>query len=268
MPTPLRPRRAPEATVRARYLRQNVPSSWNTIPPSPSSPREERSSSWTVHTQRQDGPLSLPTRTVNLPGDSGPTSRTAEAGTSTRSVFEDEELLETTSRVRIAMARAQLLRRGAAFDDEDDTESRNYRVRRRYNADGDEEVVRVTLRPELSPGFGETASERAREEMDEGEEDEEENEAWIQALSRLDAMSRETARREAAAATAARSRLDQPRWETARRGYVRAAVANTGSAEAGASAFSYSSFPRLARGWRKCRRSPCTALSLLKDISV
>ncbi|KAI0757400.1 hypothetical protein C8Q80DRAFT_1133446 [Daedaleopsis nitida] len=198
-PTVVIPRRTSDVAVRARYLRQPVPSSWSTGSPVASGTREEGvaswSPSWRARQQGQDGPLSLPSRTF-LPQVPGTTAGSTEAGASHRSIFEDVEFMETTSRVRLAIERVRASRRE---DEEanDTSNSRSYRVRRRHNAGGDEEVVRVPLRPELSPGFGE-ASEPAREETDDTEEEEEGNEAWIQALSRLDTLSRETAARDAA----------------------------------------------------------------------
>ncbi|KAI0762588.1 hypothetical protein C8Q74DRAFT_1371604 [Fomes fomentarius] len=205
--SPTRPRRTPDVAVRARYLRQNVPSSWSMISPVAASPHEDRSPSWSAFPEPgQDGPLLLPMST----------SHTAEAGTSTGSVFDDPDLLEATGRVRLAVARARAARRVAELEEDggggDVTEPRSYRVHRRYNADGDEEDVRIAPRPEMSPGLGETTGDRAREDSDDAEEEVEggaEDQAWMQALSRLDALSRESAARD----TVTNEEFGRARWD-------------------------------------------------------
>lgn len=251
--SPTRPRRTPDVAVRARYLRQNVPSSWGMISPTTASPHEDRSPSWSAFPEPgQDGPLSMPMST----------SRTAEAGTSTGSVFDDPDLLEATGRVRLAVARARAARRVAELEEDDGggdvTEPRSYRVHRRYNADGDEEVVRIAPRPEMSPGLGETTGDRAREGSDDAEEEVEggaEDQAWMQALSRLDALSRESAARD----TVTNEEFGRARWDpppaVRRRDIMRS------GADAGPT-------PSLARrtqrgaGWRKSYYF-CPRLSML-----
>lgn len=190
------------------------------------------------------------------------TSRTAEAGTSTGSVFDDPDLLEATGRVRLAVARARAARRVAELEEDDGggdvTEPRSYRVHRRYNADGDEEVVRIAPRPEMSPGLGETTGDRAREDSDDAEEEVEggaEDQAWMQALSRLDALSRESAARD----TVTNEEFGRARWDpppaVRRRDIMRS------GADAGPT-------PSLARrtqrgaGWRKSYHF-CPRLSML-----
>ena len=77
-------------------------------------------------------------------------------------------------------------------DDGDDTQTRSYRVRRRrFNADGDDDadMRRGMTRSDM-------ASVQMREDADGmGEDDDESNTAWIQALTRLDEMSRLSASR-------------------------------------------------------------------------
>ncbi len=186
---PIQSRRSPDGVVRARYLRQSVPANFSTNFPS-SSPREESSSSW-----RSSGSFSTPA--IAFPSMSPSTTITADAATSTGS-YGDPEVVQSIDRVRAALARARVLRRGLEADDTDMERSPSYMVRRHLNADGREEVVHITMRSESSNGLSETA-ERPRDETDETEEDDEyANEAWLQALSRLDAMSRQTAARDAA----------------------------------------------------------------------
>lgn len=251
--SPTRPRRTPDVAVRARYLRQNVPSSWGMISPTTASPHEDRSPSWSAFPEPgQDGPLSMPMST----------SRTAEAGTSTGSVFDDPDLLEATGRVRLAVARARAARRVAELEEDDGggdvTEPRSYRVHRRYNADGDEEVVRIAPRPEMSPGLGETTGDRAREGSDDAEEEVEggaEDQAWMQALSRLDALSRESAARD----TVTNEEFGRARWDPPP-AVMRRDIMRSG-ADAGPT-------PSLARrtqrgaGWRKSYYF-CPRLSML-----
>ncbi|TFK93003.1 hypothetical protein K466DRAFT_581328 [Polyporus arcularius HHB13444] len=186
---PIQSRRSPDGVVRARYLRQSVSANFSTNFPS-SSPREEPSSSW-----RSSGSFSTPA--IAFPSMSPSTTITADAATSTGS-YGDPEVVQSIDRVRAALARARVLRRGLEADDTDMERSPSYMVRRHLNADGEEEVVHITMGSESSNGLSETA-ERPRDETDETEEDDEyANEAWLQALSRLDAMSRQTAARDAA----------------------------------------------------------------------
>ncbi|KAI1797497.1 hypothetical protein LXA43DRAFT_1176841 [Ganoderma leucocontextum] len=203
--SPARSRRTPEGAVRARYLRQNVPTSWSATSPSASNPREDPSGgvAWNSRRERAtDGPLSPPSRTIAPTGNRGAlrdagTSMTITA--STGGVLDDFEVESynpaASVRTALAIARARSQRRvmEVADDDDDFTDSRSYRVRRRYNADGDEEVIRVSLRPEMSPGSG-LSVDRRRSPLD-LEDDSGEEDSWMEAISRLDTMSRQSAAR-------------------------------------------------------------------------
>ncbi|TBU58808.1 hypothetical protein BD310DRAFT_958607 [Dichomitus squalens] len=207
------PRRAPETAVRARYLRQNVPTSWSATSPSSASPREDRVMAWNppsreARERATDGPLSPPSRTIAPSGTQGGArgDGTATTRPTAFAVEFDEEVI--ARRNDIVRVRNERLRAQAEVDSEDDgelTESRSYRVRRRYNADGDEEVFRVELRPETFPGFGETSANR-RAPPNEWEDDSGEEDSWMDALSRLDSMSRRSA-----AARDTRDRWEMPR---------------------------------------------------------
>ncbi|KAI0719130.1 hypothetical protein C8T65DRAFT_636879 [Cerioporus squamosus] len=179
---PIRPRRSPDGAVRARYLRQSVPTSFSATSPA-SSPREEPGSAW-----RTLG--SFPTRTIAPPSMSPSTTITADAATSTGSVFREPDFVAASNRVRAALARARSLRRGLEGDEADTERSASITMH--------VEVVRIAVRPEASPGFGETV-EQTREETDDAEEDDEDaHDAWLDALSRLGAMERQSAARDAA----------------------------------------------------------------------
>ena len=206
-----RPRRIPESAVRARYLRQNVPTSWSATSPSSSNPRVERAMAWDpppreARERATDGPLSPPSRTIAPPGNQSGDATGATRPTAFQVFATEEEL--NARRNDVARARNErsrgLAEVDSAEDDAEYTESRNYRVRRRYNADGDEEVVRVSMRPETFPGFAETSAAR-RAMVNDWEDDSGEEDSWMDALSRLDSMSRRSAARDA------RDRWEMPR---------------------------------------------------------
>ncbi|KAM5531511.1 hypothetical protein V8D89_014836 [Ganoderma adspersum] len=208
--TPGRSRRAPEGVVRARYLRQGMPTSWSATSPSASitNPRDDPSARVTWSNRRErttDGPLSPPLRTIVPAGNRGAlrdTGTSMPMSASTGTVLDDFEVesyspANVHARAAAALARVRSQRRiiDGPDDDEDFTDSRSYRVRRRYNADGDEEIIRVSLRPEVSssPGSGSGLSlDRRRAPLD-LEDDSEEEDSWMEAISRLDTMSRRSA---------------------------------------------------------------------------
>ncbi|RPD81586.1 hypothetical protein L226DRAFT_527856 [Lentinus tigrinus ALCF2SS1-7] len=196
----IRPRRPPEG-YRARYLRTSS-TGFSSIAQSPG-PRAD--SGW-----RALGSFSE--RTIAPPSMSPSTTITADAAASSGNVFRDPDFVEAANRVRAALDRARSLRRGMEEDDRDPERTAGYVVRRRLNADGEEEIVRFAMQPESSPGLGETMG-RTREETEEADEDEEDaDDAWLQALSRLDAMSRQTAARDAALRNTANP-SSTSRWE-------------------------------------------------------
>ena len=240
----IRPRRSPDGTVRARYLRQSVPTGLSATSPS-SSPRDD--SSW-----RALGSISA--RTIAPPSMSPSTTITADAAASPGSVFGDSDFIEATNRVRAALDRARSLRRGFVADEGESDRNSSYTVRRRLNADGEEEVVRVAMRPESSPGLREVAA-RTREETEEVDEDEEEaDDAWLQALSRLDAMSRQTAARQAALSSSTNS-SSSSRWEAPpmTRGGTR--LGTSSSRTYSTSPYTINLPQRDTRRWRECL--PC-----------
>ncbi|PIL30893.1 hypothetical protein GSI_07062 [Ganoderma sinense ZZ0214-1] len=211
-----RPRRAPEGAVRARYLRQSVPTTWSATSSSASvaNLREDPSAAMVWSTRREratDGPLSPPSRTIGPTGNRG---GLRDAGTSTSmsmsaspgTIFDDFEIesyspADVHARAAAAIARMRTQRRviDAADDDEDFTDSRSYRVRRRFNADGDEEIIRVSLGPDISssPGSGSGLSLNRRRAPLDLDDDSGEEDSWMEAISRLDTMSRRSAARPA-----------------------------------------------------------------------
>ena len=258
--SPARSRRTPEGAVRARYLRQNVPTNWSAMVQSASNTREDRSGGvpWNSRRERTtDGPLSPPSRTIGLTGHRGGlrdagTSMSASTGTALDD-FEVESYNPANS-VRAALAIARTRSQGrvmdVADDDEDFTDSRSYRVRRRYNADGDEEVIRIPLRRETSSSSlpGPELSLDRRPPPLELEDDGEEEDSWMEAISRLDTMSR----RSAARVVPPEDSRHPPRM-------VR------GGTQLGTAAPPPAAFPaysanlagrRSTRGWRKCSLVP------------
>ncbi|KAL7285830.1 hypothetical protein ACG7TL_000939 [Trametes sanguinea] len=180
---------------------------------------------------RRRGPT-VPMSTISLPSEEsdGPLARSARldppSSTSTAqdlpgSLSADPELVDAVSRVRGALARARYRRAAEEADrEEEPADTRSYRVRRRLNADGDEEVMRVPMRrdsairaawrsaegdssswpvsgiPRFSsradpPADGETRDRRRtrRSSLFVDEEQTEDSE-WLGAVRRLDALAR------------------------------------------------------------------------------
>ena len=266
---PGRPRRPPEGVVRARYLRQSVPTSWSATSPSASvtNPRDDPSARVTWSNRRErvtDGPLSPPLRTIGPTGNRGAlrdTGTSVPMSASTGTVLDDFEVesyspANVHARAATALARVRSHRRVVDVTDDDDdfTDSRSYRVRRRYNADGDEEIIRVSLRPEVSssPGSGSGLSlERRRAPLD-LEDDSGEEDSWMEGISRLDTMSRRSAAR------------PPDEWQLPR-------MVRSGT-QMGTTAPSPSAFPvypvnlagrRSTRGWRECLSVSCTMPALI-----
>ncbi|KAI0325609.1 hypothetical protein GY45DRAFT_1356627 [Cubamyces sp. BRFM 1775] len=122
---------------------------------SPRSTQPDVSSSPSRHDNSFDGPLSRRTRRevspVARPMPTPPGASSVLDAAS--SLTADPAFVDAIARVRDAIARARYARRTPSEDrdadrDEEPTESRNHRVRRRLNADGDEEVWRVPTRRE------------------------------------------------------------------------------------------------------------------------
>ncbi|KAL1952304.1 hypothetical protein VTO73DRAFT_1453 [Trametes versicolor] len=173
----------------------------------------------------RDGPLG---RSSRMDGGS-PSSSTqipalgASTPGSSNVLQSDPELAQSMARVRsaIALARARQARRHGGEDDDEPTETRNYRVRRRLNADGDEDQQRVPMRAirNFSWRRGENRDSwdfddddaDARRAWAEGstsyDDDRAEDDiAWYGALQRLDAMSRDRA--------GSQTEQHQRRWES------------------------------------------------------
>ncbi|KAI0367525.1 hypothetical protein BV20DRAFT_1054803 [Pilatotrama ljubarskyi] len=183
----------------------------------------------TIHADSRDGPLTRGTRVdVGSPSSSSrDVGRTAASNSQvTGSLSGDPELVDAVSRVRGALARARQSRpyTGSGEEDEEPTETRSYRVRRRLNADGDEEVLHVPVRQDSAvrerarrsettrrnafaisedeepyrgarsdaPGEPRPISRRpARRSPTPLSDDENDSVAWWGAIRRLDALSRE-----------------------------------------------------------------------------
>ncbi|KAI0358953.1 hypothetical protein OH77DRAFT_1420455 [Trametes cingulata] len=176
----------------------------------------------------RDGPLTGSTRMdVGSPSSSSREtgSRTAAASNAEAAggAFGDSEFGDAVSRVRGALARARQSRRHTEGreDEEEPTETRSYRVRRRLNADGDEEVMRVELHARErtrrldsarrlpyslpddddepyrgarsdAPGQPRTISSRSsRRTPSPLSSEDDDDAAWLGALRRLDALSRD-----------------------------------------------------------------------------
>ncbi|KAH9891108.1 hypothetical protein C8Q73DRAFT_702907 [Cubamyces lactineus] len=119
----------------------------------PRSTQQDASSSPSRHDNNFDGPLLRRARREASPvARPMPTPLGASSVLdATSSLTADPAFVDAIARVRDAIARARYARRTPSEDrnadrEEEPTESRNYRVRRRLNADGDEEVLRVPHR--------------------------------------------------------------------------------------------------------------------------
>ncbi|KAI9059606.1 hypothetical protein FKP32DRAFT_1760902 [Trametes sanguinea] len=180
---------------------------------------------------RRRGPA-IPMSTISLPSEEsdGPLARSSHLDTPTStatvqdppgSLSADPELVDAVSRVRGALARARYRRAAEEADrEEEPADTRSYRVRRRLNADGDEEVTRVPIRRDSAvrsawrsaegdnspwpvsgiprfasrtdpPAEGETRDRRrTRRSSIFAEEEQTEDSEWLGAVRRLDALAR------------------------------------------------------------------------------
>ncbi|CDO70911.1 hypothetical protein BN946_scf184829.g19 [Trametes cinnabarina] len=198
---------------------------------------------------RRRGPT-VPMSTISLPSEEsdGPPARRARLEPPSASSVQaapgslgaDPELLDAVSRVRGALVRARYRRTAEEADrEEEPVDTRTYRVRRRLNADGDEEVMRVPFRRDsalrtsawrgvqddsgLGPVTGTPSLSRRADPPADGaardrrrtrrslllaDEEQSDDTEWVGAVRRLDALAREA--REAEGRI---ERQDAPGWD-------------------------------------------------------